>query len=51
MRITAFDQFKIDNDPKNPFCDLDQLENGERFYIEPAFHTQLQGFYDQHQNC
>ena len=49
MRITAFDQFKIENDPKNPFCDLYQLENGERFYIEPAFHTQLQGFYDQHQ--
>ena len=50
MRINDFDKYKIANDPKNPFCDLYQLENGEKFYIEPAFHTQLQGFYDQHKN-
>ena len=48
MRINDFDKYKIANDPKNPFCDLYQLEKGEKFYIEPAFHTQLQGFYDQH---
>ena len=48
MRINDFDKYKIANDPKNPFCDLYQLEDGERFYIEPAFHMQLQGFYDQH---
>lgn len=48
MRINDFDKYKIDNDPKNPFCDLYRLENGELFYIEPSFHTQLMGFYDQH---
>ena len=48
MRINDFDKYKIANDPKNPFCDLYSLENGELFYIEPSFHTQLMGFYDQH---
>lgn len=48
MRINDFDKYKITNDPNNPFCDLYRLENGETFYIEPAFHTQLMGFYDQH---
>lgn len=44
MRMNDFDQYKIANDKNNPFCDLYELENGERFYIEPVFHTQLQGF-------
>ena len=48
MRINDFDKYKVKNDPKNPFCDLCKLEGGETFYIEPAFHTQLMGFYDQH---
>ena len=48
MKIDVFDQYKIENDPKNPFCDLYQLEEGERFYIETAFHKQLQRYYDQH---
>ena len=48
MRINDFDKYKITNDPNNPFCDLYRLEGGEIFYIEPAFHTQLMGFYDQY---
>ena len=46
MRMNDFDQYKIKKDNRNPFCDLYELENGERFYIEPVFHTQLQGFFD-----
>ena len=44
MRMNDFDKYKKPNDKNNPFCDLYELENGERFYIEPVFHTQLQGF-------
>ena len=48
MKINDFDKYKIEKDAHNPFCDLYQLEGGELFYIEPTFHTQLMGFYDQH---
>ncbi|MCR5505424.1 MAG: hypothetical protein K6F07_00290 [Bacilli bacterium] len=50
MRMNDFDKYKLPADKKNPFCDLYQLENGERFYIEPVFHTQLQGFFDLRNN-
>ena len=39
-----FQQFKLIEDKHNPFCQCFELENGERFYIEPVFYTHLKGF-------
>ena len=39
-----FKQLKIIEDKNNPFCTLYELEDGSRFYLEPAFYTQMQGF-------
>ena len=33
-------------DPNNPFCTLYFYPNGESFYLEPVFYTQLMGFKD-----
>ena len=44
MRINDFDKYLVKQDPNNPFSDHYMLENGESFYIEPTFHTQLMGF-------
>ncbi len=35
-------------DKDNPFSTLYELSSGERFYIEPAFYTQLQGMKAHH---
>lgn len=39
-----FKELKIIEDIKNPFCTLYELEDGSKFYIEPAFYTQMMGF-------
>ena len=44
MKYPEFDHLKIIEDKNNPFCTLYEYESGERFYIEPAFYTQLMGF-------
>ncbi len=44
MRIDDFNKYLQPKDLNNPLSDLYQLENGETFYIEPPFHTQLMGF-------
>ena len=36
------------NDPNNPFCAVYSYPDGETFYIEPVFYTQLMGFKDHH---
>ena len=37
---------KRETDPRNPFCALYFYPNGESFYLEPVFYTQLMGFKD-----
>ncbi len=44
MKYEEFEGLKVIEDKDNPFCTLYELETGERFYIEPAFYTQLCGF-------
>ncbi len=44
MKYEEFDGLKVIPDPENPFCTLFELEDGSRFYVEPAFYTQLMGF-------
>lgn len=51
MRYVEFEHLKTIEDKNNPFCTLFELEGGERFYLEPAFYTQLIGFRDRfHEN-
>lgn len=42
-----FKHLKQLEDKNNPFCSLYETESGARFYIEPAFYTQLLGFKEQ----
>ena len=44
MTYEEFNEFKIIEDKNNPFCTLYETEDGDRFYIEPAFYTQMLGF-------
>ena len=37
---------KKSSDPNNPFCAVYSYPDGETFYIEPVFYTQLKGFKD-----
>lgn len=50
MRINDFDKYLRQKDANNLYSDLYELENGETFYIEPSFHTQLMGFKEQRTN-
>lgn len=45
-----FKNLKIIEDAKNPFCTLYETKDGDRFYIEPAFYTQLRGFKEHHKD-
>ena len=45
-----FEHLKVLEDKNNPFCTLYETEEGNRFYIEPAFYTQLKGFEEHHKN-
>lgn len=47
MIMEEFKEYKILEDKNNPFSTLYQLPSGEKFYIEPVFCTQLQGFKEQ----
>lgn len=44
MIYPEFQNLKQIEDKINPFCNLYEYENGERFYIEPVFYTQMHGF-------
>lgn len=44
MIYPEFEKLKLIEDKNNPFCNLYEYENGERFYIEPVFYTQMKGF-------
>ena len=44
MKYEEFKEYKIIEDKRNPFTTLYENELGDRFYIEPAFYTQLKGF-------
>ena len=39
-----FKHLKVIEDKHNPFCTLYEYDDGSRFYIEPAYYTQLLGF-------
>ena len=39
---------KKSQDPNNPFCTIYSYPDGETFYIEPVFYTQLMGFKDHY---
>ena len=41
-KYPEFENYKIIEDKKNPFSTLYELENGERFYIEPIFYSYLE---------
>ena len=45
-----FKGLKIIEDKNNPFCILYELDDGSRFYLEPAFYTQMQGFKERHED-
>lgn len=45
-----FKQFKKIEDKINPFCDCYLINEEARFYIEPVFYTQLNGFLERHPN-
>lgn len=47
MIYEEFANYKLIEDKNNPFCNLYELETGERFYIEPVFMTMLRGFKEQ----
>lgn len=47
MNYVEFASYKIIEDKNNPFCTLYELEDKERFYIEPVFYTKLMGFKEQ----
>ena len=48
MIYEEFKQYKLEMDKNNPFCNHYILENGEDFYIEPVFYTQLKGFKERY---
>lgn len=48
MKEERLIKYLIEKDKKNPFSDLYRLEEGELFYVEPAFYTALEGFKERH---
>ena len=48
MIYEEFNAYKLEMDPKNPFCNHYVLDSGEDFYVEPVFYTMLQGFKERH---
>ena len=48
MNYPEFAHLKEEVDKNNPFCKKYLYPNGETFYIEPVFYTQLQGFKQHH---
>lgn len=48
MKYAEFENYKLEMDKNNPFCNHYILDSGDDFYIEPVFYTQLKGFKDRH---
>lgn len=48
MNYKEFEKYITNIDINNPFCNRYKLENGEIFFIEPVFYTQLKGFEERH---
>ncbi len=50
MIYEEFKDLKIIEDKTNPFCTLFEYPDGSRFYLEPAFYTQMMGFKEKFEN-
>lgn len=48
MIYEEFSKYNLVMDKNNPFCNHYVLDNGDEFYVEPVFYTQLKGFKDRH---
>ena len=48
MIYEEFAKYNLVMDKNNPFCNHYVLDNGDEFYVEPVFYTQLKGFKDRH---
>lgn len=48
MIFEEFNNIPSIEDKNNPFSNLYVYPTGERFYVEPVFHTQLMGFKMHH---
>ncbi len=50
MNYKEFNHLKLIKDSKVPFCNVYELEDGERLIIEPLFYTQLEGMKRLHES-
>lgn len=50
MIYEEFKDLKVIEDKNNPFCTLFEYPDGSRFYLEPAFYTQMMGFKEKFEN-
>lgn len=50
IEYEEFQNLKRVEDKHNPFCAKFEYPEGETFYIEPVFLTQLHGFRDHHKD-
>ena len=48
MIYKEFENYKLEIDNNNPFCNRYITPEGDVFYVEPAFYTQMKGFKDRH---
>ena len=48
MKYEEFSIYSLEMDKNNPFCNHYVMEDGEEFYVEPAFYAQLKGFKERH---
>ena len=48
MMYEDFKQFKLEEDPANPFTPHFIIDDETDFYMEPVVFTQLQGFKERH---
>lgn len=49
-KYDEFNDLKIIEDKRNPFCTLYEYDDGSRFYIEPIFYSYLSNFKITHPN-
>lgn len=49
-KYDEFNNLKIIEDKRNPFCTLYEYDDGSRFYIEPIFYSYLSNFKMTHPN-
>lgn len=50
MNYPEFKHLKVINDSNNPFVVLFEYPDGSRFYLEPAFYTQMQAFKEAYES-